>query len=152
MKDGADFEPLGEVAVKGVHFPISVYAPVEALSTAAARPIAAVPGLIGRFAPSPCENLTSQRAGPGGQTYGRLMRSTVRIDNNATRSQLVNLASQIQLIDQSLRENFSGSDVAAIVPEARRSLATVGLELSDAELFEYVGSISERQDFEFVIG
>ena len=29
MKDEAGFEPLGEVMVKGVHLPISVYAPRE---------------------------------------------------------------------------------------------------------------------------
>ena len=79
------------------------------------------------------------------------MKARVVFNNEALRSLYAELASNIELADQSLREKHSGLDVEAVIPEARRSLADVGLELSDTQLREYALSISERRDFEFVL-
>lgn len=83
--------------------------------------------------------------------YGRPMKATVRIDNEALRSAYEEVASAIELVDQSLRKSFSGLDLDAVVPEVRRSFAEIGLDLSDAQLEDYSRSISERRDFEFVL-
>jgi hypothetical protein len=79
------------------------------------------------------------------------MKATVRINNEAIRAQLEDVARRIELVDQSLRQNYSGFDVGSILPEARRSLADAGVNLSEPRLLEYAGSISERQDFEIVL-
>jgi hypothetical protein len=79
------------------------------------------------------------------------MKTTVRIDNEALRSAYEEVASAIELVDQSLRTSFSGLDLDAVVPEVSRSFSEIGLELSDAQLEDYARSISERRDFEFVL-
>jgi hypothetical protein len=79
------------------------------------------------------------------------MRATVKIDNDAIRSELEKVAAKIELVDQSLRENFSGFDVRSVLPEVQRSMADAGIDLHESTLLEYAGSISERQDFEFVL-
>jgi hypothetical protein len=79
------------------------------------------------------------------------MKATIRINNEAARSELEEMAGKIELVDQSLRESFSGFDVRSILPEVQRSMADVGVDLPESTLLEYAGAISERQDFEFVL-
>jgi hypothetical protein len=79
------------------------------------------------------------------------MRATVRINNEAIRAELEEVAGRIELVDQSLRENFSGFDVRSILPEVQQSMADVGVDIPESTLLEYAGAISERQDFEFVL-
>ena len=80
------------------------------------------------------------------------MKATVKIQNEAIRAELEEAAGKIELVDQSLRESFSGFDVSSIRPEVQRSLADAGVDLPESTLLEYAGAISERQDFEFVLG
>lgn len=97
------------------------------------------------------EGVRSAEAWGADRVYGRCMKATVSIKNEAIRAQLEEVASRLELVDQSLRQNFSGFDVESIIPEARRSLADAGVDLSERRLLEYAGSISERRDFEFVL-
>jgi hypothetical protein len=60
------------------------------------------------------------------------MRATVKISNDAIRSELEELAAKIELVDQSLRENFSGFDVRSVLPEVQRSM-------SDADISRRLG-------------
>ncbi len=61
------------------------------------------------------------------------------------------LADDIELVDRTLRQSFSGLEVEAIKKEAGRSLSAVGMDLPDDQLTEYARSIREREDFEFVL-
>lgn len=79
------------------------------------------------------------------------MKATIKINNEDARSELEEVAGKIELVDQSLRESFSGFDVRSILPEVQRSMADAGVDLPESTLLEYAGAISERQDFEFVL-
>jgi hypothetical protein len=79
------------------------------------------------------------------------MKANIRISNEAIRAELEEVAGKIELVDQSLRENFSGFDVRSILPEVQQSMADAGVDLPESTLLEYAGAISERQDFEFVL-
>jgi hypothetical protein len=79
------------------------------------------------------------------------MKTTIKIGNETIRDELEAVAGRIELVDQSLRENFSGFDVRSILPEVQQSMADAGVHLPDSTLLEYAGAISERQDFEFVL-
>jgi hypothetical protein len=79
------------------------------------------------------------------------MKATVRINNDAIAAELEEVAAKIELVDQSLRESFSGFDVRSVLPEVQRSMAAAGVDLPEPTLLKYAGSISERQDFEFVL-
>ena len=79
------------------------------------------------------------------------MKATIKINNEAARSELEEVAGKIELVDQSLRESFSGFDVRSILPEVQRSMADAGVDLPESALLEYAGAISERQDFEFAL-
>lgn len=79
------------------------------------------------------------------------MKATIKISNEAARSELEEVAGKIELVDQSLRKSFSGFDVRSILPEVQRSMADAGVDLPESALLEYAGAISERQDFEFVL-
>jgi hypothetical protein len=66
------------------------------------------------------------------------MKATIKINNEAARSELEEVAGKIELVDQSLRESFSGFDVRSILPEVQRPehVVDVALELGNLRAHE----------------
>jgi hypothetical protein len=62
------------------------------------------------------------------------------------------LADDLGLADQALRQSFSGFEPDAVAREVRRSLAELDVELTDEQVADYARSISERRDYEIVLG
>jgi hypothetical protein len=53
---------------------------------------------------------------------------------------------QVEQADESLRKSFAGLGADVVEPEVRRSVAELGIELSDADVRAWARSVSDRAD------
>ena len=61
------------------------------------------------------------------------------------------LAQNIAIVDRELRDSYSAADIDEIKPIAARDFASIGHELSDADLQAYAEAVADGQDFEFTL-
>ncbi|AWB92603.1 hypothetical protein C3E78_10565 [Aeromicrobium chenweiae] len=57
------------------------------------------------------------------------------------------LAQRIEAADESLRISFSGMPLDEVVPEVRRSLDELDLDLSDETVRDWAQHVSDRADY-----
>ncbi|TGN33591.1 hypothetical protein [Aeromicrobium chenweiae] len=71
------------------------------------------------------------------------MRTTVKTTDDAP----TDLAQRIEAADESLRISFSGMPLDEVVPEVRRSLDELDLDLSDETVRDWAQHVSDRADY-----
>jgi hypothetical protein len=79
------------------------------------------------------------------------MKAHIRFPDETASPAQQERADQIELIDESLRKSFSGLDTDTILPELKRSLEEIGIELPADQLHDYARAVSDREDFEFLL-
>ncbi|MEV7395687.1 hypothetical protein [Aeromicrobium sp. NPDC092404] len=79
------------------------------------------------------------------------MRTTVTIETDELPEITRDIREKLEAADESLRKSFAGLDVEDVIPEVRRSLDEIGIDLPTEEVRQYAQHICDRADYELVL-